>query len=179
MKQLHPSFRLSERGVTMIEMVVVLALISIMALVTVPNFISLYQSSRVKATARSMISDVRNARQLAIANNTRTRITFKLGTNIHQYELFRERKDRLTGVSTWDSVKWGDLGSVVYFQSSTFESPVSGSGWKDIIFRPNGTLDPDCIPDAEPWQVTLKTEQNISKQTYRLEFTATGNVVLR
>ena len=181
MKQVQPFSRASQRGVSMIEMVVVLALISVMALVTVPNFISMYQSARVKAVARTLITDVRNARQLAISNNARTRITFQLGAGAHTYELFREVRNRTTGASAWNRVKWGDLGAVVYFQSSNFNSPVSGSGYKDIIFRPNGTLDPSSLPSVASTeaQLTLKTDQKIPINTYRMEFMTIGNVVLR
>lgn len=183
MKQVQPFPRASERGVTMIEMIIVLAIISVISLVTVPGFISMYQSARVKATVRGMITDVRNARQLAIANNTRTRISYKLGTNIHEYEVFRERKNRLDNTSTWDRVKWGNLGAVVYIQTSNFADGIADpDGMRDIIFRANGTLDPASLGTpvpAQPWQVTLQTDQPISKPTYRMEFTATGNVVLR
>ena len=181
MKQVRPYHRAHERGVTLIELVVVLALIGTMALITVPNFISIYQSSRVKATARSMITDVRNARQLAISGNTRTRLAFNTGTNVHQYEIYRESKDRLTGTSVWTRTRYGNLGSVVYIASSNFENRITGDGgMKDVVFMPNGTLWEESIPDADPpWHVTIKTEQEISKPSYRLEFTATGNVVLR
>ena len=178
MKQVHAYPRAHERGVSLIEMTIVLGLISIMALVTIPNFMSMYQNSRVKATARSMITDMRNARQLAISSNTRTRIAFKTGPTIHEYEVFREKKDRLTGASTWDRVKYGNLGIVVFIESTNFNDTITGDGGlKDAVFLPNGTL--QATPSATPYHVTIKTDQRVSKPIYRLEFTLSGNVALK
>lgn len=180
MKQLQASNRAQERGVTLMEMTVVLALISMMALITIPNFISIYQSAKVKATARNAITDVRNARQLAISTNARTKISFKVGTNVHNYEIFREKKDRMTGTSEWVRTRWGDLGAVMYIQSSNFEDSVSGDDLpKDIVFLPNGTVLPPGSLVPVPYYVVLRTEQKIAKKDYRLEFTPSGNVTLK
>jgi prepilin-type N-terminal cleavage/methylation domain-containing protein len=180
MKQLQPANRARERGVTLMEMTVVLALISMMALITIPNFISIYQSARVKATARNAITDMRNARQLAISSNARTKVSFKVGTNIHNYEVYREKKDRMTGTSEWVRTRWGDLGAVMYIQSSNFEDSVAGDDLpKDIVFLPNGTVLPPSSIVPPPYFVVLRTEQKVTKKDYRLEFSPSGNVTLK
>lgn len=180
MKQVHPFSRASERGVTMIEMIIVLAVISAISLVTVPNFIAMYQSARVKATARGMITDVRNARQLAISSNTRTKVAYRTGPTVNEYEILRERRDRTTGASTWQRVKWGNLGPVVVIASSNIENAIADDDTpREVVFIPNGSIHEDSIPDGSTPYLELRTEEKVPKKTYRMEFTPAGNISLR
>lgn len=174
--------RPSQRGYSLAELLVVIGIISIVSLVTVPNFMSMYQSSRVKASARTMTTDIRGARQLAITGNTRVRVSFLTGTNVHSYEIYSEIRNRQTGTSTWRRVKRGDLGSVVYIASSAFEDKITGDGGlKDITFLPNGTVAFDGehpgLPAASV-HLELKTEQKVPKKLYQMKFTISGNVSL-
>lgn len=180
--QSRPPLR-SQRGYSLAEMLVVIGIIGILSLVTIPNFMSMYQSSRVKASARTMITDIRNARQLAITGNTRTKVSFQTGANQHGYEIFREDRNRMTGTTTWRRTSRRDLGSVVYINSTTFEDKVTGDGGlKDIVFLPNGTVsfegtfEPKVPPGTN--HLELKTNQKVPKQTWSMKFTVSGNVSL-
>lgn len=172
----------SQRGYSLTEMLVVIAIVGALSLVTIPNFMSMYQSSRVKAAARTMTSDIRTARQMAITNYTRVKVSFGTGANVHHYEMFREDKDRLTNTSTWTFVRRGDLTSVLYINSTTFDDKVTGDdGLKDIVFLPNGTVSYDGVKPGIPPGTThleLKTNQKVPKQTYQLKFEFSGNVTL-
>ena len=174
--------RPSQRGYSLAEMLVVVAIIGILSLVTVPSFLAMYQSGRIKAAARTMTSDVRTARQMAITNYTRVKISFNTGTNVHHYEMYREQRDRLTNTSTWTFVRRGDLSSVLYVNSTTFQDAITGDdGLKDIVFLPNGTVSYDGVRPGIPPGTThleLKTNQKVPKQTYQLKFEFSGNVTL-
>lgn len=177
MKLQPPQFRHSERGVSLMEMLVVVAIVGVLSLVTVPNFMSMYQGQRMKASTRTMITDVRNARQLAISGNQRTKISFKTGVNVHDYEVYREVKDRMTNTAEWKRVRFGNLGITAYIDSSSFDDFITGDGGtKDVVFRPNGTI--ENIPASGTPYIDIKTKQKVAKPSYRLTFTVSGNVKL-
>lgn len=174
--------RRSQRGYSLAEMLVVVAIIGVLSLVTIPNFISMYQSSRVKASARTMITDIRNARQMAITGHSRVKVSFNTGAGARQYELYREQRNRMTNEVTWRRVRRGDLGPVVYISASAFEDKVTGDGGlKDIVFLPDGTVSFDGtragLPEASV-HVELKTDQKVPKKIYHMKFTVSGNVSL-
>lgn len=174
--------RHSQRGYSLAEMLVVVAIVGILSLVTVPSFLSMYQSGRIKAAARTMTSDIRTARQMAITNYTRVKISFGTGANVHHYEMFREQRDRLSNTSTWVFVRRGDLSSVLFVNSTTFQDAITGDdALKDIVFLPNGTVSYDGVRPGLPPGTThleLKTNQKVPKQTYQLKFEFSGNVTL-
>lgn len=175
----HPHLQeQQQRGYSLTELLTVVAIIGILSLVTVPNFISLYQSSRVKGVVRTFTSDVRNVRQQAIAGNQRTRMAFDATGK--SWTTYREVRDITTNTNSWVVIRTGHLGEVVNFNNTSFiDRPDStgDSGRPDIIFQSNGTVDMTGIPNAQqpPW-LELRTSQRISKTTYRLTFQPAGNI---
>jgi prepilin-type N-terminal cleavage/methylation domain-containing protein len=57
-------------GFTMVELVVVIALIAIVGAIAVPRFIGFVQAQRTRGAAREVLSLLNQARQLAITGNT-------------------------------------------------------------------------------------------------------------
>ncbi|HEY0142152.1 MAG TPA: prepilin-type N-terminal cleavage/methylation domain-containing protein [Thermoanaerobaculia bacterium] len=170
----------SQHGYSLVELLTVVAIIGILSLVTVPNFISLYQSSRVKGVARTFTSDVRNVRQLAIAGNQRTRVAFDATGKT--FTTFREVRDFTTNTTSWVAIKTGSLGEVVNFNNTVFidrADATGDNGRPDIIFLPNGTIDTTGIPSAQlpPW-LEMRTNVRVPKQTYRLTFTPAGAITV-
>lgn len=170
----------NQRGYTTAELLVVVAIIGILSLVTVPNFISMYQSSRVKAAARGLTTTIRNARQLAISGNQRTKVSFSIaGTEPRTYIVEKEVRDPETGTKTWQRVRNGDLGQRVRFTDSEFIDTVTGDGGlRDVVFLPNGTVENLPGTDSDLWFFEIGTDLKIPKKTYKLKFTVTGNVTL-
>src|SRR6185369_5266530 len=70
-----------ERGYTLTELLVVLAIIGLFSLITVPQFVSMYRSSVVKGSMREFTSMARKARQIAATRNDRVRVRFRTATN--------------------------------------------------------------------------------------------------
>ncbi|MFQ5780594.1 MAG: Tfp pilus assembly protein FimT/FimU [Nitrospiria bacterium] len=59
-----------KKGFTLVELTVTIAVIGVMAMLAIPNFIaSTLPSIRLKGATRELASDLRYARSLAIANN--------------------------------------------------------------------------------------------------------------
>lgn len=173
------SYRSAERGFSLAEMLVVVAIIGIMTLVLVPNFISMYNSSRFKAAARTLASSLRNARQQAIAGNTRTKVSFKVtGTEPRGFTIQIEERDIQAGTTTWRTTRSGDLGKSFRFSDSGFPDTVTGDGGLlDVIFLPNGTI--QNLPGAEANRfIEISTTIKVPKPQYRLNFMPSGNITL-
>ncbi len=75
-------------GFSLIELVVVIAIISILLAIAVPNFIRWRDNSNLREQARNISSDILLNKQRAAAENVRYRITFNSGTN--DYVIQRE-----------------------------------------------------------------------------------------
>lgn len=67
----------TERGVTLTELLVVLAVISMLVLVVVPAFGEWMRAYRVRTTASAVQGDLRLARNVAVARNVNVDVLFK------------------------------------------------------------------------------------------------------
>lgn len=63
-----------QRGYSLAELLTVIAIISVMSLVTVPAFINYAKSSRLKNSMRQFTSDLRAARHVAVSRSMWTRL---------------------------------------------------------------------------------------------------------
>jgi prepilin-type N-terminal cleavage/methylation domain-containing protein len=61
--------RHAERGFTMGELIVVLAIIAVLAAISTPMFLSAMQASRIQAAAEEVATALNGARQLALNRN--------------------------------------------------------------------------------------------------------------
>lgn len=116
------------KGFTLIELMIVVALITIMASFAVPAWRHYTVNTDLKAASREIIADVLNTRQRAIAENINTyRITFSTGANT--YALTRTD----TGVTLWTK-------SLDSFGAGNVFNSVSLSGGSVINFQRRGTI---------------------------------------
>ena len=106
-----------QHGYSLAEMLVVVAIVGIMSLVTVPQFISYMRQNRMRTSVRQFSSDLRGARQRAIARTNPTAIS--ITPNGRRYAIF----DRVGTSSpfTWSRIgNWRDLEDSVTFVDSQF-----------------------------------------------------------
>jgi type IV fimbrial biogenesis protein FimT len=66
---LKPSLRRAQRGVTLIEILVVVAIIAILTVLAVPNFSAQLRNAQVRTAAEQLQNDLRQAQAQAIAQN--------------------------------------------------------------------------------------------------------------
>lgn len=80
------NFHLSreQSGVTLIELLLVVSVLSIMAGLTIPSYMNLMPNMRLNGAARTVMSELMWARMSAVKENNRYRIFF---LNDHQYKI--------------------------------------------------------------------------------------------
>lgn len=177
-----------QSGFSLVEMLTVVAIIGILAMVTVPNFISFYQSNKMKVAMRNFTSDVRTMRQLSISQGVQTRITFTpAATNspaARSYDFWQGNSTYNT--TTWTPLTQSDttkralikgytrhLEDVAYFPNSgqTFDAV---NGVYSVVFYPDGRV--GMPAGATTASVALKTDMKIPKALYAIDVSPSGRV---
>jgi prepilin-type N-terminal cleavage/methylation domain-containing protein len=166
-----------QRGYSLMEMLVVVAIIGVLMLVTIPNFINMRKSSIVKGGLRQFTNDLRAARQRAVTASSLVRVAYSPGTRI--YYIFE---------SSNDGTSWALYGSQNPRYLPENVSLENGSGAKaftdtvadgglgalpDIVFERNGVA---RAPGGDG-QVLLKTiYTDIPKPQYTISVRTTGMI---
>lgn len=189
---LHRRSQLSG-GYSLIEMLVVVAIVGIMSMVSVPMFMNFVRSNKMKSTMRQFMTDLRTSRQRAITENHPTMISFRPGPALRDYIDF-DGTVGAGGVVTYALARRNprkELDNITYFPTSTdpcifddvITSPVETNGWNDIIFMPNGTIGnipgPPCTAPAGQalaGKAFITTDYNVPKKMYTIEGHPTGTV---
>ena len=165
----------NQRGYSLMEMLVVVAIIGVLMLVTIPNFINMRKSTIVKGGLRQFTNDLRVARQRAVTASSRVKISYKTGQRFYY-------------VYEHDGTKWNLYGSQnprylpesVYLEdgagASKFtdtESDPGSSGLADIVFERNGV----AVAPAGLGTVLLKSGYtDIPKPSYTISVRTTGMI---
>jgi general secretion pathway protein H len=79
---------MNRKGITLIELIVVMVIIAIGAVLIAPNIGAWLPNYRLRSATRDMVSTMRVAQMKAISNNLRYQISFDIGNNsyILQYQ---------------------------------------------------------------------------------------------
>ncbi len=162
-----------ESGYSLVEILVVIGMIGVISLVTIPNFIAMQHSGKLKSSMRNFVSDVRAMRQRAVTRNRQTKVSFSTGTATTAREYFMSEFDPAAG--TWNQIgpKKG-LEEACYIVSQTNLTDVDSDGTVDIVFRGNGT---PVLPAGQFTATTvLKTDWKIPTAQYTVTITFSGAV---
>lgn len=114
---------MNNRGFTLLELVVIVALMVVMASLAIPATSSWRQNAQYRQAAREAVSILRRARSIAVRQNQNTTVTVDLSNR--EYLLAGEETAFPKNVKIESKIAAGDV-------------------WKDngsfsIIFRPQGT----------------------------------------
>jgi len=165
------SLRENSSGYTLVELLIVVSIIGLISLVSVPSFIVMFRSAKMKTSLQNFSADLRGARQAAISKNLRTRVSFDTGlTGTRAYSVWLETKDSTSGVATWTKTVDRNLELPIYFSSTTFTDD-DLDGLNDVIFLPNGTIDKYPVAGGS---VTLTTDQKITPNVRVFTFKISG-----
>jgi len=177
-KRIEP--RRGQRGYSLVELLIVLAMIGMFTLVTVPPVISYMGQIRVRSATRVLNGELRAARQRAITKNNPVAFSFTVGDvdpssagEKAQFSIYD--RGGTSGAYTWTQVGQTKYLEGVYFLASPF--PVASAvndSQPDIIFRPNGTID-NMTGVTPPAVVAFRTERNVTNNHVTDTFSVSGS----
>jgi Tfp pilus assembly protein FimT len=169
----HRRARGLQAGYSVAEMLVVVAIIGLITLVSIPQFMAFQRSNQLKGSMRQMLSDLRLARQQAIALRTQTRVRFQ--TNTREYTV-----EQLNG-STWSQLgRSGNAqGARALEKTCTFTTPsnlptvtVNSTTYNVITFRPEGT----AVVNASPGSFNIQSAFPLPVNRYIVQVDLPGFV---
>ena len=170
----------TEGGYSLMEMLVVLAIIGVLTMVTVPNFINMRKSAIVKGALRQFTNDLRAARQRAVTKSSLVRIVFIAGSR--QYYV----AESLNNGTTWSGVGNNPryLAANVFIENGTgaskftdtVEDTVDGKDLgdlPDIVFERTGVA---RAPGGNGQVLVKTTYTQIPKPSYTISVRTTGMI---
>ena len=150
---------MNKKGITLIELVIVMVIIAIGAALMVPGFGAWMPYYRLKSTTRDIVSMMRTAQMKAVSTNQQYGVSFDTANN--QFQLYRNSG----GLQPEGSPS--SLPSGVQFQSLT-GLPADGLGGQPSIrFFPDSTSSADGTITLINNKNTQKSIQ-VSKSTGRI-----------
>jgi prepilin-type N-terminal cleavage/methylation domain-containing protein len=166
-------------GYSLAEALVVVAIIGIISVVAVPNFIALYRASKVKGAALKFANDLRGARQRAAT--TYRPVMVSVGTSTDEKGFY--------WIASWDGSAWvgstrreleagvPEASKTTFFRfpgANAFTDAVGSDGRPDIIFETNGGT------RTTPTNPFLYVETNIDlpKSSYTIRVNSAGTVLV-
>lgn len=162
-----------QSGFSLVEMLVVIAIIGIISLVTVPNFIALRRSSMLKNSMRNMMNDIRGVRQRAVSRHEQAKVVFTNGSSTtgRQYTLWELPPG---------GGAWLQIGSTRSFEELCYvptevniPTPDSGTTY-ELVYRNDGTA--VLTPGQFSGSINVKTDANIPANQYQITVYYSGGV---
>jgi prepilin-type N-terminal cleavage/methylation domain-containing protein len=155
--------RASERGYSLVELMVVVAIIGIFSLITIPAMTNFSRANKIRAAVRTLNGDLRAVRTLAITQSTPMTMTFYTGQNPTDKDL-RARYDLPNAVAATRRVK--RLDDIVYFVGDE-------NATVTITFLPNGTI--QGMTGTTTRTLQLSSEYELPNDDVTITFSPTGS----
>ncbi|MBW7956816.1 MAG: prepilin-type N-terminal cleavage/methylation domain-containing protein [Deltaproteobacteria bacterium] len=130
-------------GYSLVETIIALAIAGVLAAIAVPQLYQWSQSLKYKEAAWSMLSGLRDCKQLSMSTNLEHRVELALDSK--RFRL--ARGDRPSGSIVWTPVRqWADLPESASYASG---DACASTADLNIVFRPNGSAQAAtlCIKD--------------------------------
>ena len=126
--------KMNQKGITIIELVVVMVIIAIGAVLLVPNIGTWLPNYRLRSATRDVVSTLRTAQMKAVSTNS----PYGVGFDANSYQLYRSSGSLIPEGSPVN------LPSGVQFNNNTF--PINGDLGKHFAqFNPNSTSSPGGV----------------------------------
>jgi prepilin-type N-terminal cleavage/methylation domain-containing protein len=127
----------TEKGFTLIEVIIVFAIMAIVLGIAVPSLYQYRQNTNLKEATRELSADISYCRQTAVAENIRHRIVFNQSANT--YTIQKENPVNSGNYVALSTKSPGSVSSSVIIMGSPNEPSFTG-GVAYITFQPRGTM---------------------------------------
>jgi type IV fimbrial biogenesis protein FimT len=121
-----------QSGFTLIEMMIIIAILAIFAAIATPNFLSYLPKSRLNGAARQVMGDLMAARMKAVSQNCDVTVTFASGNP--EYKIWTDSNNNDTIDSGEEITK--------NIQSNYYDVIISSTTNNNIKFSSRGTASP-------------------------------------
>ncbi len=138
--------KIGQRGFTLVEVMIVIAIIGILAAIAVPNFLSWLPNIRLKAAARDLSSNMHKMRGLAVKDNENRAIVFDSANG--RYLLCTDQGPDGSWAATADNTILETISLAGYHSGIAF-----GSG--------NATKNAKTTPDSAPFDNISYTNDTV------------------
>lgn len=133
----------SQHGFTIIELIVVTAVLSIMLIAAMPVWLPIFENASEKEAARDIASALRDARSRSINENLEHRISFDLAAKTYVLS----RGNRASNSASWTNIKTYKTPENILLRGTQACNTTDFT----IQFNPNGTANSiyACIQDLD------------------------------
>ncbi len=126
---------LTNKGITLIELMVVVAILAIIAAVGIPNFINWLPKSRLSSATRTVFTELMSAKMKAINLNRKVKVFF----SDHQYKICDD-------ADASGTVADGEGDNIIKdVQTNYADVTFDLSNTSNPIFQPRGTATPATV----------------------------------
>jgi prepilin-type N-terminal cleavage/methylation domain-containing protein len=158
----------SSRGVTLIEVIVVIGIIAIMTVASIPGITNTIEARALDGTARDILMSMQTAKWKAASDKYNYRVRFSQVGSSWKYQIEREAVS-----GTWTAAP----GTLQKSVSSKFSVTVSLPTTKDVIFTPTGFIS-NCDSTKNSIMITSAKLASLSQPSNRtVRFYAGGSIV--
>lgn len=162
-----------QSGFTVVEMLVTIALLSTVAIIAIPNFISWLPDYRLRSASQDLLSNFQKAKLTAIKRNVNTAVCFSSSG----YTVFVDPNTNFVNDDALvvTAVNWSDYKSLTLTYPGDFNF-VASSGQPCIGFRPNGIPVDNAAAATASGNAVLTNTNNKTSTVY---VSAAGSVYIQ